>query len=784
MRIRSFISAFFVQLVSMAASHAQTQLDALKNPLVDYGSAHLQEKIFVHTDKSFYTTGEIIWFKLYVTDAQYHLPLDLSKVAYVEVLNKDHRPVLQGKVALDSGSGAGSFQLPYSINSGNFILRAYTNWMKNESADFFFEKTITIVNTLKNPDWPAAAKPAYDVQFFPEGGNLLHGVETVIGFKGTGEAGVAIPVRGALLNERNDTVAHFTSLHAGMGRFTFTPDAGSVYHAVIILPDGTSFNKPFPAIETAGMAMHLREIDKDRIAVGIQSKQAGSVVSLIVHTRGAVKLAATRELFGGRTEIEIDKKDLGDGISHFTVFTQDNKPACERLYFKPPVSLDLSAVTDAAEYGRRKRVSVDIAAVNSVRADLSMSVYRLDSLQEPDNENILSYLWLQSDLRGRIESPAYYFSSGPEVQQAADNLMLTQGWRRFRWENVLGKSNPSPEFLPETEGHLVTGKLVNKASGASAANIVSYLSVPAEKPLFVPALSAADGNIRFNVKDFYGGNEVILQTNPQTADSIYRVDLANPFSEKYSSTTPPALTLSESAGADLLNRSIAAQSANVFYPERRQRFLYPQAMDSTPFYGRPDKKYYLDDYTRFQTMEEVMREYVQDVHVHKNNGHFTYTVRNRSFDAFFETHPLVLIDGVPVFDVDTIISFDPLKVKRVDVVSQKFYQNSFSHDGIISYHTYQADLAGFPLDGNALVVEYEGMQLRREFYSPDYAADAAPHTPDFRNVLYWDPSVRTSGDGKARVNFYTGDLPGRYAVMLQGIGGGQAGAKWFTFTVR
>jgi len=229
-----------------------------------------------------------------------------------------------------------------------------------------------------------------------------------------------------------------------------------------------------------------------------------------------------------------------------------------------------------------------------------------------------------------------------------------------------------------------------------------------------------------------------------------------------------------------------AQVSNTYYADKQQNFLFPAAIDTTPFYGNPDHRFYLDDYTRFITMEEVMREYVADVRVRKNNNRFTYTVRNSAFNNFFETDPMVLIDGVPVSDIDKIIAFDPLKIKRADVVTQKFYQNNLVHDGIINYSTYQGDLAGYQLDANALIVEYEGLQLQREFYSPVYetAAQTNNRLPDFRNLLYWSPDVRTDKNGKKQLSFYTADIPGIYIIVTEGItSNGLAGSKTTTFTV-
>jgi hypothetical protein len=142
-----FAFAFFIVL----QLSAQNNLKTITVPFNDYKESTIQEKIYVHTDKNFYLTGEIIWFKLYNTDATFNKPLDISSVAYVEILDSLNKPVQQTKIGLKKGEGNGSFYLPPGIASGNYKLRAYTNWMKNFDAAYFFEKNITIVNLQKMP---------------------------------------------------------------------------------------------------------------------------------------------------------------------------------------------------------------------------------------------------------------------------------------------------------------------------------------------------------------------------------------------------------------------------------------------------------------------------------------------------------------------------------------------------------------------------------------------------------------------------------------------------------
>ncbi len=141
---------FFIFLLNFGLLSAQVrQADSLTTLFKHYHANTLQEKLFVHTDKSFYLAGETIWFKVYAIDASWNKPSAISGVSYIEILNKDFKPVVQTKIAMDKGSGSGSLILPGFLNSGIYTLRAYTSWMKNFPPDFYFEQTLSIVNTLK-----------------------------------------------------------------------------------------------------------------------------------------------------------------------------------------------------------------------------------------------------------------------------------------------------------------------------------------------------------------------------------------------------------------------------------------------------------------------------------------------------------------------------------------------------------------------------------------------------------------------------------------------------------
>jgi hypothetical protein len=210
---------------------------------------------------------------------------------------------------------------------------------------------------------------------------------------------------------------------------------------------------------------------------------------------------------------------------------------------------------------------------------------------------------------------------------------------------------------------------------------------------------------------------------------------------------------------------------STFLEEKKQLFIVPALEDSTAFYGKPDRKYFLDDYTRFYTMEEVMREYVPEVRVRKQKEDFHFRVEDRVHKLYFNDDPLVLLDGVPVFNTNNIVAFDPLKIKKMEIVGRKFYSGALVTNGIVSYSTYEGDLGGFQLDPNAVILEYEGLQIEREFYSPVYEKSSQQQSriPDYRNVLYWNPSITLKGKNNRELSFYTSDLPGQYQIVVQGI---------------
>jgi hypothetical protein len=346
--------------------------------------------------------------------------------------------------------------------------------------------------------------------------------------------------------------------------------------------------------------------------------------------------------------------------------------------------------------------------------------------------------------------------------------MLTHGWRRFQWKDVFSKSTPAPGYFPEYRGHIIRGKLTSP-TGSPVSGVTTYLASPSINVQIYGSTSNAQGNVQYEMKDFTGSRKIVLQTNV-VRDSTSQIKVLNPFSESPSTLVLPPFQLSPGLEEELTSRSIGMQVQDIFFQEKNSP-LKSISLDTTSFYGKADATYYLDDYTRFPVMEEVMREYVPGVLVRKRKDGFHFMTLDAVNKEVFDEDPMVLLDGIPVFDIDDIIEFDPLKIKKLEVLTRRIYHGVVSMPGIVSYTTYTGDLSGFTLDPKSVSLDYEGLQQQREFYSPKYetAKQRDTRLPDKRNLLHWAPTVITGKDGKQHIEFYSSDQTGTFLVVIEGL---------------
>jgi hypothetical protein len=771
--VRRLVAVVFIITTVLSGLVAQDNVDFISQRFNSDAVKTIQEKAFAHTDKQVYLAGEICWFKLYLVDGAFHRPLDLSKVAYVELLDNKNIPVVQAKISMTDGLGNGSLTLPVSLNSGNYRFRAYTRWMQNYAADFFFETNLTVINPRKIYQGDStASKTSYILNLYPEGGHMVNGVASRVACQLTDQYGHAISGDAQVVMDQRDTVSRFKVNDNGIGTFDISPATAHRYQ--VVLPQ-INVIADFPSVSDRGYVMHVdAEGDSVMVQVTTSAGLGDRLATLVAHTRQSLKIVRNLPFVNGSASFAFSKQLLGEGISHLTVFNELKQPVCERLVFRYPTEeAKLRLDVNASVLEARQKLSVAVgldAAASTKNADLSMSVFRIDSLQPQLGDNIVSYLLLTSDLQGKVDHPNRLLDqSNPAARKIMDELMLTQGWRKFNWENITNGAQPLLSYAPEYSGHIIKGRVYKAGTGEIVKEAAAYLSVPGSRSQFYCNLTDSSGKLQFVTKDFYNNGEAIVQLDHSSAPGL-TVEIFSPFSSRYSSRVAEPFTMQTVPSTAFINQNVYVQIENSYAGMKLRNFSYPK-VDTSAFFGPADVAYNLDNYVRFTTMEEVLREYITPVNVRKKDNRFHLPVFDEPRKRFFEDDPLVLIDGVPVGDLNKVLQFDPLKVARMDVKSRTYFRGNLLFSGIVSMNTYQGDLAGLELDPRATVIDYEGLQLKRSFAAPVYETETQhdSHYPDFRTLLNWSPSIHVEGQTKATIPIYTSDVPGKYVVIVQGL---------------
>jgi hypothetical protein len=754
--MRAFVFSLIVA-ISFSNSIAQPfDQGFLVKKFADHREKMIQEKIFLSTDRQLYLTGELLWFSVRCVDASFHHPSVVSKVAYIELLSRNNSVIAQAKVDLTNGKGSGSFFLPTSLSSDHYVLRSYTHWMRNSQPEFFFHKIIGVVNPFVQVEPVSKTESVSRVDFFAEGGNLIHQVSTRIAFKLS-----AADMRASLLDEKNDTLVHLIPSVGRVGSFQITPDINKRYR-VVIRSKGKAQTQDFLQVNASGYSMRLIDQQTDlEVVIDKRSENINSDEDLMLftHSRNRMVQLDKKRTLGHQVSFSLKKSQIPDGVTHLTLFNEKGETVCERLYFKKANPFYPTIKVLHSQLGLRKKNSFQISNLPAATS-LSVSVTKVDSLSVPLSVSLADYFSLQSDLGGDLIGAEWMQATDEQL----DNLMLTHSWKRFSWKSIL-KDSIANLFLPETRNHLIHATLTDP-NGLPKKDATVYFSAPGKLIRFQTEKTDDRGRVSFGVNDFYGNQKVYLQTN-RLVDSTSVIKIENPFSEKFALLTIPELKLNPSDEKALLSRSVHMQAQNIFYEEWESKHRLP-LIDSLPFYGKADEIYKLDDYTRFTLMEEVMREYVPGVVVRKRKNGFNFIVLDKKRNTLFNEKPLILLDGVPVFDEDEIMQFDPLKVKRLEVVTAKYFYNNLELPGIVSYSTYQGDLAGFNVLSKNGFVDYEGLQMQREFYSPQYSSDRESRMPDPRYLLYWNPHLEVESS-KTEVEFFTSDVPGTYMIKVEGL---------------
>jgi hypothetical protein len=322
-------------------------------------------------------------------------------------------------------------------------------------------------------------------------------------------------------------------------------------------------------------------------------------------------------------------------------------------------------------------------------------------------------------------------------------------------------------YQAENRGMYLRGRVIDEATQDGAPNATIFLAFPGETAMVYLEETDENGEFSFLLPELYGLRQVVLQTHPEETRSL-RMELASAFH------TPPSLDRETFilppdwvplANAALVNAQVQQSYQSFELPPVFDQRSY---FDTLPFFGHPEVRYVLDDYSRFP-IPEFFFEIVIEVAVKGKYGSERLEVINEWESPFDNPDPLFLVDGVPVFDQRAFLKINNKLIEAAEVVTEPFWLNPIFYNGVIQLLSFEKDGRCFRLPENALQRSFLTLLPERQFSIPDYASQTDSRLPDFRNTLYWNPSVQTDENGKATVRFFTADSVGDFEIHVEGI---------------
>jgi hypothetical protein len=777
---------------------------ALKNinhKLQSFYAGNAIEKVYLHFDKPYYIAGDTMYFKAYVTFGERHELSRQSGVLHVELINPQNGIYRSVKLQLVDGLGWGDMALPASLPKGNYRIRAYTKLMVNEIGTCFFEQHIPIGSTNSTTVVNGTARDLKqpDIQFFPEGGQLIDGVQSEVAFKAIGPDGMGIGVKGVVTDNTGKVVVSFASSHLGMGAFALAPEEGKIYKAAVVFKDGTQNTVELPVASTNSIVLAIDNSDPKILTIGIRTdndcfaQNKGKFLNLVINS-GVSVLSAPVKLTSPLLAVDFPKDRFGTGVVQFTLFSQGGEPLSERLVFiERPDMIKLKIASDKPAYHSREKTSFTINATNgsdsTVAGHFSVSV--IDESKVPVDENkentILTWLLLSSDLRGYVEQPNYYFTNiNSDSQSNLDILMLTQGYRRFVWKQLLTDGYEQPSA--KSESGLEIRGLVTNLQGKPVRNAkVNLLNVEGG-PMLTRTIDTS-GRFEFANLSFADSTRFILRAASEKERNKTRI--------KYLTDTPaPVINYQlTQPGVDSL-MGIALQ-----YHKMQQE----QENEYTGINDKALKEVKIKATRKRDPLEPVRIAGTADQLIMGNDlichGKLADCLEGKLLGVFFRTSFLgtgprlpylttpitlgivngnitgnppmtIMVDGIKIDSDEGLDDIDIEDVEKVEVFKDGstsiFGPNGGA--GVLYITTYKG--TGSVTGGMALgilPINAHGFYVAREFYSPKYENGATNARPDLRSTIFWRPELVTDKQGNASFNYYNADGHGTYRVVIEGI---------------
>jgi hypothetical protein len=798
---KSILSLTCMLLLSSNIS-AQNIKDSVISRYSKFAEESSPEKLFLHTDKSHYVSGEFIWFKGYLKNSTPLSSFIESRFVYAEL----YGDTLISRVKIKFGEDGFSGRIPIShtIPTGEYTLRAYSQWMANSLPDYMFYKKISVINPLVTDAADSSAElkerdtSVVSFLFFPESGRIISGKFTLVAFKATDNEGRGTDIKGTLFNSRDSAITTISTEHNGMGQFRFYAASNESYY--VLTPDGKGGNKRFnlPPAESQGAVINTLNRD-GRIFINtmITSDFLSNGAFILAHDGDEILFS--EEIKRDERVFILNESNLQPGINHILLIDNNFNVLAERLIFRFPENT-LQTVVErdkpSDELERREKATIRISLKDSsgspIRGEFSISV--TDSFlapAEPYSDNIKSYMHLSSELRGQIERAAWYFDeSNTERERAIDLLMMVQGWRYYDLPAILsgdlganGKKALNKPWYQKEFTQSVSGRASSNFRNTKRATI-SVLAP--EISLAVSENLNKTGNFIVSDLDFPDSTGFIISCTGKEGQKGYYLEVAKqifPPLNYYLFLPTPSIKrdavsddsylriFEQSGGYSSIMLTAATVTSSFKVAAKHNPSPFNQTFEKRQIRERDD----LDIYAGWSLFDYILGTFPGLMYggTAEDGSRIMLSTRSSTITGEKE-EPHVYINRLRVGSTGDLDKYMVDDIENVAFLrgNEGFLYRTLSGVILVTQRYSISSLARSP-DAyfNTIFARPLGWQKPSKFYSPDYSLESDNNAVSFdtRTTLYWCPTVKTDENGQAVITYYSSDRKTRHNISVEGI---------------
>jgi hypothetical protein len=527
-----------------------------------------------------------------------------------------------------------------------------------------------------------------------------------------------------------------------------------------------------------GFVLKVNNLDPDNLEISINANenfrsQNNNQFYLFIQTHGKIDYVSSQNIADEFSKITIAKRLLSEGINHITAFSSRGEPILERFIYTP-VRREVCTINAPDSCTVRSKISVGIDVGKDLTASLNIANLSISVEPASDYREIMEMddyfvvgsefgLTLRKTLNGRKITEL-----SPD---SADKILLDVKSNWINWKAILADDLPVFKYKMENKDHYLYGKLLTPDQKPASSNEFLLLSTPSKVATLQYAITDKAGNFMFSIHIDEGQKDLIIQPDDFTKNN--KIIIESSFSDQYLKSKVFIDSAAKKVPANITNRSMNYQVSKVYGSSYagdpvNRIFIMPE---QKRFYGKPDVELIMADYIKLPVMQEVFFELIPGVSLTNKKSVYEFHIFDPVSVMFYEKPPLLMVDGVVVNKASVIANLDPEIVEKIDALTSKYFVGDYSFYGLVNIITYAGNYSSVTLPAYAIRMPYKVVDPVNTFKSPDYSSSdmKISRIPDFRNTLYWNPSIKPDKDGKAGIEFWSSDNTADYMIDIQGI---------------